>query len=293
MAAARLLLVDGLPVFYRAYFAIRGLSTRSGQPTNALFGFIRMLRQMRDLWRPTHCAVVFDGGLPPRRLALLPQYKAQRPEMPAALRSQIPLGEEYLARVGVPWMRVPGQEADDVIASLAARAAGDAQDVLVASSDKDLYQIVNSRTRMVPVSGREEAVGEEEVVRRTGVLPGQVVDWLALAGDSVDNIPGVPGVGPKTAARLLQQFGSLDALGARLVEIAGERVGRAVAEHWAAVLRNRELVRLQTDLPAPLAWDALAVRPPDVRRLLPFLEDLEFHAMARDLREPDLFGAAP
>ena len=147
MASGVLLLVDALAVLYRSFFAIRDLSTADGRPTNALYGFVRKLRQMREHWQPSHLAVVFDGGLPEERTALLEEYKAQRPAMPDPLAEQLPLVDEYLGLAAVPSLRVAGEEADDVIATLACRAAGDARRVLVASGDKDLYQIGRASCR--------------------------------------------------------------------------------------------------------------------------------------------------
>jgi len=285
----RLVLIDGTAVLYRAFFAIRGLSTRAGRPTNAVFGFIRMLTQMRHQWSPTHWLVVFDGGLPAERLALLETYKAQRAPMPDALREQKQTVEDYLDRASVPWIRQDGQEADDVMASMA-EWAGDAGEVLIATTDKDMFQLVDERVCIVSMSGKATRLDAEGVRAKTGVAPDKIVEWLALVGDTSDNIPGVPGVGPKTAARLLDGYGSLADLWEGLQSVKSDRLREALSSNRDAVERNLEMVRLRKDLECGLSWDDLAVRDPDPARLLPLLRELEFHGMARDLAEPTLFG---
>jgi DNA polymerase-1 len=286
---SRLLLIDGICALYRAFFGIRALATRAGVPTNAVFGFVRMLEQLRDRWQPTHWIVVFDGGSPERRTALLPAYKAQRPPMPDALRSQVALAQEYLECREVPWVRMVGQEADDVMASLAAQAAGDGCAVLVATSDKDLYQVVDERVRVVTLSGKTEGrMGPADVLARTGVHPSQVAEWLALTGDTVDNIPGVPGIGPKTAAELLAKFGSLARMWEQLDGVNRLKVREALAEHRQKVELNLDVVRLDLSLHCGVEWRSAKVGDGSRERLLGFLGRMEFESMAQKLREPGL-----
>jgi DNA polymerase I len=268
---------------YRAFYAIRNLSTRDGRPTNAVFGFIRMLHQLRAQWRPTHWAVVFDGGLPETRTRLLETYKAQRPAMPDALRVQLDAVNAYLGGADVCALRIEGQEADDVMASLAA-AAGEAE-VLLASNDKDLYQIVDGRVFMIALAGPAERMGPAEVEAKTGVLPDRIVDWLALVGDASDNIPGVPGVGRKTAAQLLREYGSLDGIWTALERIERTRVREALREARAIVERNCRMIRLDGGMDVFPGWDALAVRDEDPARVGPLLDALELDSLARELRE--------
>jgi DNA polymerase-1 len=283
------MLIDGTAVLYRAHFAIRGLSTRSGRPTNAVFGFIRMLRQLRQVWKPTHWAVAFDGGLPEERLTLLEEYKAQRPPMPDDLCRQLEPAQTYLESAGVAWVRLEGQEADDVLASVAEWAGSEAGRVLIATGDKDMYQLVDERVQIVPVAGTvTQTIGPGEVRRKTGVAPGQVVEWLALVGDVSDNIPGVPGVGPKTAADLLGRYGTLDGLWAHLDEVPGKRRA-ALKAHRETVARNVEMIRLRRDLASSLDWEAMRVREGDRQKLLELFEALEFGSLAAEMREQDLF----
>jgi DNA polymerase-1 len=289
MSDRRLVLVDGTTVLYRAFFAIRELSTRSGLPTNAVFGFIRMLDQMRAVRAPTHWAVVFDGGLPQERTALWAAYKAQRPRMPGALRAQIAPVERYLAAANIASLRVEGQEADDVLASVAEWAKASVAEIVVATGDKDLYQIVDDRVRLVAVSGKGPAMDAEAVLQKTGVRPEQIVDWLALVGDATDNIPGVSGMGPKTAGKLLARYGSWEGLWANVSAVVPERLRVAVEEGRSEIERNRRLVRLRTDLGCPLTWDDMAVRSPTPGLLLPLYEELELDSLAAGLRERSLF----
>lgn len=288
MSSETLLLIDGTGVVYRAFYAIQHLSTRSGRPTNAVFGFIKMLRQLEQVWKPTHWAVVFDGGLPEERLARLPAYKAQRPPMPAPLREQFAPIEDYLRRSEVPSIRIDRQEADDVLATLAGAArAPRGAGVLIASSDKDLYQLVDERIGMVSPAKTGERMGPAEVLAKTGVPPARIVEWLALTGDSVDNIPGVPGVGVKTAAELLARFASLDDLWRNLDGIERPKLREALKAHREDVVRNLELVRLRRDLDVPVDWDAARVRPADPARLRPFFREMEFTSLEKALPAED------
>lgn len=258
----RLLIVDGHAYAYRAFHAIRALRSPTGEPTNAIFGFIKMLAKMRAALAPRLFLVVWDGGLSEARLAALPEYKAQRPAMPAELAAQMDDLVAYLGAAGLASFCGEGVEADDYIACVARRAAGAGVDVVIASSDKDFMQLVSPRIGLFNPNDKTEKVWTAEQVRaKTGVNPVQIVDWLALIGDSVDNIPGVPGVGPKTAAELLNEFGSVTELYGHLDAVKSDRVRAALQAAAAVVKRNVALVRLQDDLPCDLELDELAERP--------------------------------
>lgn len=258
----RLLIVDGHAYAYRAFHAIRELRSPSGQPTNAIYGFVKMLEKMRLAVEPSHLIVVWDGGLSAERLAVLPDYKAQRPEMPADLRPQLDAISQYLAAAGVAEYCGKGVEADDYIASLARRAAAAAGwKVVIASSDKDFMQLVSPEIGLLNPNDKSGAVWTgEQVVAKTGVSPEQVADWLALMGDAVDNIPGVPGVGPKTAAELLKRFGSVESLLGRLDEVKSEKLRTALRAGAPAVRRNQGLVRLP-EVACHFLPEQLGVRP--------------------------------
>ena len=257
----RLLIVDGHAYAYRAFHAIRELRSPSGQPTNAIYGFVKMLEKMRQLIEPTHLMVVWDGGLSAARLAVLPDYKAQRPEMPDDLRPQFDEIGSYLAAAGVASYCGDGVEADDYIASLARQAAAAGWNVVIASADKDFMQLVTERVGLLNPNDKTGAVWtHEQVLGKTGVMPEQVADWLALMGDAVDNIPGVPGVGSKTATELLKQFSSVEALLGRLDEVKSEKLRMKLQDSAAVVRRNLELVRLP-EVPCEFLPERLTVRP--------------------------------
>jgi DNA polymerase-1 len=255
----RLLIVDGHAYAYRAFHAIRELRSPSGQPTNAIYGFVKMLEKMRQAIGPTHLIVVWDGGLSVERLKLLPDYKAQRPAMPADLSPQLDGLVNYLKAAGIAQFCGDGIEADDYIASLARKADEASWNVVVASSDKDFMQLVSARIGLLNPNDKSGAVWTgEQVFAKTGVAPERVVDWLALMGDAVDNIPGVPGVGPKTAADLIAQFGAVENVLARVNEVRSERLRLALQNAAADIRRNLDLVRLP-QLPCDFTPEKLAV----------------------------------
>jgi len=282
--SARLLIVDGHAYAYRAFHAIRALNAPDGSPTNAIYGFIKMLSKMQPLVQATHQCVVWDGGLSAERMAALPEYKIQRPPMPDDLDRQMPEIETYLEAANVPSFVNDGVEADDWIASQAGCAAADGVEVVIASADKDFLQLVSPRIGLLNPNDKSETIWRAEQVRaKTGVGPEQVVDWLSLIGDTVDNIAGVPGVGPKTATDLLQQFSSIDQMYARLGEVKSERIRANLHAAESAVRRNQKLIRLPTDLPCAFDLEKLAVRPGDPTKLAPLFERWGFKTMLAQL----------
>jgi len=285
MTTRRLCLVDGHAVMYRSFYAIPELSTAAGLPTNAVFGFIRMIRQLRQKLQPTHMIAVFDGGTPPRRLGLLPTYKAQRPVMPEPLRAQFPTVEGYLDKIGMPFVRMQSEEADDVIATISQKAVADGADVIIVTNDKDMYQLVDAHTRMVPPSDTERMMSVEDVTAKTGVGPDKIVEWLALIGDAADNIAGVPGVGPKTAARLLHEHGSIAGIYEELSRVKSPGIRNALEQSRDVVSRNVELIRLSRDLSCSLDWVKAEVRQEDPERVLPFLRELELNSLTKAMEK--------
>ena len=282
----RLLIIDGHAYAYRAFHAIRDLRSPAGRPTNAVFGFVKMLARLRAAVEPTHLIVVWDGGLSAERIARLPEYKAQRPGMPDDLKLQLDEIVHYLNAAGVASFCRQGVEADDYIACLARRAADAGMTVVIASSDKDFMQLVSARVGLLNPNDKSETIWTDGQVRaKAGVGPSQIVDWLSLTGDTVDNIPGVPGVGPKTAAGLLNQFGSVAALYGRLDEVKSERLRAALRDAADAVWRNRELVRLRDDLPCEFLPAALAEKPADAGRLRELYQIWGFKGMLAALDE--------
>ena len=281
--AQSVLIVDGTAVAYRAFYAVRELSTRAGQPTNALFGFVRMLRQLEAHWRPDRLVVAFDGGSPAHRLEKCPAYKAQRAPMPDDLRSQLGLINEYLDAAGVPRILLKGQEADDVIATLADRAARAGAVVRLATSDKDLMQLVDERVRIVPPTQADDELDAAGVAAKTGVKPSQIVDWLALIGDAADNIPGVNGIGPKTATKLLAQFGSLTECLAQADRIESESVRGKLRDGRATAELNVQLMTLDKNVPGVPEWKDVPAPASAPAPLKAFFEKYELHRFAAEI----------
>lgn len=279
-----LLIVDGHAVAYRAFFAIRDLNGPDQRPTNAIFGFIKIFGRLRSVVAPACPVVVWDGGLSPDRLGLLPGYKGQRPAMPDALCQQMGALKEYLRAAGITSLTEAGVEADDLIATLCRRAREAGLRVVLASSDKDFFQLISNSVGMLNPADKTETIwSAAEVLEKTGVAPGQVVDWLSLVGDSADNISGVPGVGVKTAADLLRQFRSVDEMFTRLPEIPSVRIREALAGAEALVRRNQKLIRLRDDLPLGWCPSASAECSPDRKKLLALYRQWGFRALAAEL----------
>ena len=291
-----LLLVDGHAYAYRAFHAIRSLNGPDGRATNAIFGFVKMLGRMRVLVNPTHLLVVWDGGLSAERMELLPAYKAQRPAMPDDLASQIDEIITWLGAARIRSVQQDGVEADDIIASLARTAERGGHRVVIASADKDFFQLVGDRVGMLNPNDKTDAIwGAAQVTGKTGVPPEQVVDWLSLIGDAVDNIRGVPGVGPKTATDLLGQFGSVESLYARLGEVKSERLRAALQSSAADVRRNQHMIRLKDDLPGLPELGELVAGEPNYGSLVALYQRWGFKGLAAEAEksggQKDLFGA--
>ncbi|HZF01512.1 MAG TPA: 5'-3' exonuclease H3TH domain-containing protein [Methylomirabilota bacterium] len=282
----RLLIVDGHAYAYRAFHAIRGLRAPDGKPTNAIYGFVKMLAKMRASLEPTHLIVVWDGGLCAERMELLPEYKAHRPEMPDDLRPQLDEIGSYLDAAGIESFCRDGVEADDYIACVARHAVAADMTVVIASGDKDFMQLVSPRVGLLNPNDKSEVVWTDEQVRnKAGVEPSQIVDWLSLIGDSVDNISGVPGVGPKTATDLLKQFGSVEKLYDRLAEVKSDRIRAALQNAESHVRRNRKMVRLHDDLQCEFSPEKLVVRPMNIAKLRELYSRWGFKGLLASLPE--------
>lgn len=281
---ARILIVDGHAYAYRAFYAIRSLSSPTGRPTNAIYGFIKMLAKMRVAVNPSHLIVVWDGGLSAERQVALPGYKAQRPEMPADLATQLDEIGRYLQAAQIATFCAEGIEADDYIAFVVQEARRVGMEVMVASADKDFMQLVGPGVGLLNPNDKSEAIwGADQVRAKTGVAPEQIVDWLSLLGDSVDNIPGVAGVGTKTATGLLGQFGSVNALYARLAEVKSERIRLALQAAESDVRRNQELVRLKPEVGKNFTAESLVVKPGDAGSLAELFREWGFRSLLAEV----------
>ncbi len=298
LAEARLLLFDGHSHVYRAFYAIRDLTTPDGRPVNALFGFWRaFLRTLRD-YPSAYVATVFDAGGKTFRHEIHDEYKATRKPMPEDLASQLPLVIELLGALGIPVLSEAGVEGDDVLASLALRGAEAGLSCLVSTSDKDMAQIVGDRIALLRPGGRgstdvSQRLDSEGVSAYYGVRPDQIVDFLALVGDASDNIPGVPAVGEKTAAQLLQEFGSLDLLLRDVERVRNERIRRSLIDHEEIARRAQTLVKLRTDVAPGDVRQLCRLRGIDEGTLRSFFERVGFRSALQDLQAPRREDAGP
>jgi DNA polymerase-1 len=291
-----LTLIDGSGFVFRAFHAIPHLATTKGQPTNAVYGFTTMLLKALRERGSTHAALVMDASRKSFRTDLDPAYKAHRPEAPDELKSQFPLVREVVRALDVPLLEEAGVEADDVIATLARRARAQGFDVVIVTGDKDFTQLVGEGIElydpMAEAAGRGGWTRTEDVEKKLGVRPDQVVELMALTGDKVDNVPGVPGVGDVTAAALVRYFGSVEAMLARTGEIpqavarGGAKLREKIEGLADRIRLNRTLVALKEDLPLPLGPADLARRPVDTERARALFTELEFGRLLRDLPAP-------
>ena len=276
-----LYLIDGSSYLYRAYFAIKRLSSPSGFPTNAIYGFTQMLLKLMKDHQPQHLAVVFDVGRVTFRTELYSAYKANREEMPADLRQQVGPIRDLVRAFNIPVVELAGYEADDLIGTLAARWEATGGSVVVVTGDKDLMQIVTERTTLLDTM-KNTTSAIPQVQERFGVGPEGVIDILGLAGDSSDNIPGVPGIGEKTAIKLIQEFGSMDALLERAGEVPG-KTGEKLREFAEQARLSRVLATIIKDVPYELHPDELAAREPDTARLNDLFKDYGFHTLIKEM----------
>lgn len=283
--ALRLWMIDASAYIFRAYHALPPLTRKSdGLPVGAVQGYCNMLwkllKDMKGADGPTHLVAIFDHSEKTFRNTLYDQYKAHRPPPPEDLVPQFPLVREATAAFGVHCVELPGYEADDLIATYACKARDAGGEAVIVSSDKDLMQLIGGGVVMWdPMKDRRLA--EPEVFEKFGVGPEKMVDLQALIGDSVDNVPGAPGIGPKTAAQLLDEYGDLDTLLARAEEIKQPKRRQTLIDFADQIRLSRELVRLTCDAPAPEAIDDFAVKDPEPQTLSEFLDKMEFRSLAR------------
>lgn len=291
----KFLLVDGFNLAYRCFFAIPELTRADGFPTNALHGWLKSLWKLADQERPDATLVFFDLGGSQDRLLLHPEYKAHRAEMPEALEKQLPYIKAMTRAMGLAGIEQDGVESDDLLASEAVTLAAAGHEILIVSSDKDFAQIVTDRVQiMLPPPTANPKLGWRRldpagVREKFGVPPAGIADYLALVGDTSDNIPGVSGVGPKTAAKWLAEHGSLEGVLAHAGELNPERFRAVVAADAERLRRNRTITTLNLKL-APVPTERPPAQPAELFRLL---EEMEMRTALADARkrylEPELF----
>jgi DNA polymerase I len=291
-----LTLIDGSGFIFRAYHALPPLTTTKGQPTHAVYGFTTMLLKALRERAPTHVALVLDAARKTFRQDLDPGYKATRPEAPDDLKVQFPLVREVARALRVPVVEELGVEADDIIGTLALRAQEKGWDVVVVTGDKDFAQLVSDRITlydpMAEAAGRGGWTGPAEVEKKLGIRPDQVVEYMSLLGDKIDDVPGIPGVGEVTAAGLVRHFGTVEELLRRTEEIpgavarGGERLRERIAAGEARIRLNRQLVALRCDLPLPYTPESFERQPPDDEKTRALFSELEFSRLLKELPAP-------
>lgn len=282
----RIILIDAYGQIYRAFFAVRGLTNKKGEPVNALYGIARFLLGLEENQPSEFGAVAFDRGKCRRRCELLPEYKAQRPPMPEDLRSQIAPIKTWLQAFGWPMLEQEGIEADDLIASVVTLRENCPVDIL--SFDKDLAQLINDQVHLLQPDKNSawQTLGQAEVEEKFGIRPEFIVDYLAMLGDASDNIRGVEGIGAKTAAKLIQQFGPLESIFAHLDEAGSARLQESLQQSRELLLRNRELIRLDRDcLPNWSGLQTIRRSAPNWQAILTLAEEQGFRSLTDTIRK--------
>src|SRR6476661_6367198 len=283
-----LYLVDGSSYIFRAYHRLPPLTNRHGQPAGAVYGYTTMLWKLADSLNkadgPTHMAVILDASESTFRNQMYDQYKAHRPPPPEDLVPQFPLIRVATKAFSIPCIEEDGLEADDIIACYVTAATKAGWKVTIVSSDKDLMQLIDEEAGVDMLDTmNDRRIGRNEVLEKFGVPPEKVGDVLALMGDSVDNVPGVPGIGPKTASQLIQQYGDLDTVLASTGEITKPKLKQSLIDHADDARLSRELVRLVCDSPLPEPLEALALKNIPPAPLQAFLEDQGFKSLLNRL----------
>ncbi|MFH1281478.1 MAG: 5'-3' exonuclease H3TH domain-containing protein, partial [Candidatus Omnitrophota bacterium] len=284
MVEKSLFLIDATAFCYRAFYALSGLSTSSGQKTNAVYGFINILNKILKEQRPDYLICCFDLSRDTFRLKKFAQYKMQRPAMPDCLISQIPLIKEVVAAYGVPIFEKKDFEADDLIAQLARKAVLRSLAVTIVSSDKDILQLVGKGISVFsPHKDSGVFYDVAKIKERFGVAPERLVDIIALMGDAADNLPGVPGIGDKTAQKLILEFGSLDQLFKNITKVKPQKIKEMIIEHRQRIELNKELISLDQELDLDLDLEKAKTGQPNYVRLASIFKRLEFKKLLGEL----------
>jgi 5'-3' exonuclease len=287
-----LLLIDGHYYVYRSYHAIQSLTNSRGEPTNAIFGFVKTVRKMMKDLRPDLAAIFWDEGLPTKRVALLPAYKQQRQAMPDKMIPQLDFIRDFCSPMGFTSIAKPDTEADDLMGCYTVAAANKQIETILATNDKDLFQLVNSSVKIYSTNKSDlknpkdphALLGVAEVTSKWGVSPECIGEILALTGDSVDNIPGIDGIGHKTAASLIGQFGTIDQLLKNLDRIPNLKLRMKLADNREKIEQNRQMVRLDLDHELPVPLNDLRIRP-DYPAYIAGLKKCEFKTLLAEIEE--------
>jgi DNA polymerase-1 len=284
-AHKRVFIIDGNSFCYRAFYAVRHLSNSKGQPTNAIFGVLTMIKKIIKDQKPDMMAVAFDLKGPTFRHKRYEDYKITRKPMPDDLISQMPYIKKLIQAYNIPIYELQGYEADDVLATIAERAAGSGLDAYIVTSDKDALQLIGRNIKVYNPHHDGMVYGEQEVRERFGVGPDKITDLMGLMGDSTDNIPGVPGIGEKTAIELMRQFESLDELMANLHKVKSESRRKKIEEARDLAFLSKELATLKRDVPLSVDLADLIMKEPDEEALRELFKELEFRSLLKDIAE--------
>ncbi|MEZ5313366.1 MAG: 5'-3' exonuclease H3TH domain-containing protein, partial [Thermoanaerobaculia bacterium] len=271
----KLVLIDGFHNIFRAFYAIRSLSNSKGVPTNAVYGFVQTLRKIVRDEKPDLVGVAWDLSDQTVRTEKFADYKANRAPMPEELRPQIPLIQRAIEGFRIPRLELENYEADDVMGTLSAKAAAAGYDVLLVTADKDMMQLVGEHVKLFH-TGRNKLYDVAGIVEDFGLPPEKVADVLALMGDAVDNVPGVPGIGEKGAKTLIAEYGSVENLLENADKLTRKAYREGLTQHREQALLSKELVTIHRDLPIDLDPEALRVDPPDTEALKALYAELEF-----------------
>jgi DNA polymerase-1 len=279
----KLFLIDGSSYIFRAFYAVGHLSNSKGLPTNAIFGFTQMLLKVLKERQPDYLAVTFDSKAPTFRSKVYKDYKANRPSMPEGLVPQIPYIKKITRGYRIAILEMDGYEADDLIGTVA-KKVGPEVDIVIITGDKDILQLVNDRIQVYDTM-KEKKFGLEEVVQRFGVHPEQLVEVMGLAGDAIDNIPGIPGIGEKTAIQLIKNYGSVENLLTHVEEIPQKRLKENLKTHGDLARLSRQLATIYTDVPIFYQLKDFSLSPPDLKTLKEIFKELEFNKLLRGFQE--------
>ena len=276
-----LILIDGSSYLFRAFHALPPLTNSHGEPTNAMLGVMNMLRRLIKDYQPDHAVMIFDAKGKTFRHTLFPEYKAHRDAMPEALAVQIAPLKEMIELLGFPLVCIPGVEADDIIGTLTRQAVAHGQEVLIATGDKDIAQLIQEHVHIVDTM-KDARIDRDYVIKKFGVTPEQIIDFLALVGDTADNIPGIPKVGPKTAAKWLNEYGDINNLKQHAHEITG-KVGEYLRDNLDQLNLAIELTTIKCDVDLNISLDQMKMKSIDIDNLRSKLEHYEFKNWLREL----------